>query len=218
MPPRFRFGDCEVWMPLELRRSTFITGFGVQPNEVWTIGRLKRGVSFQTAATELGVVAKRFEKTYPAWFRVDYKIVVKSLKEEAVGRFKTTLFALIGAVSMLLLIACSNVANLLLTRATVREKEILIRISMGATRSRLVTQLLVESCLLAAASCIAGCLFAFFGLKAVALAIPPDGIPSEVAIAFKPTTLLFAMGVSLLTNLICGLAPAFHSARREFAQ
>src|SRR6266481_3660914 len=145
MPPRFRFGDCEIWMQLELNRSTFITGFGVQPNEVWTIGRLKRGVSLQAAAAELGVVAKRYEKAYPAWFRVDYKIVVKSLKDEAVGRFKTTVFALMGAVSMLLLIACSNVANLLLTHATVREKEILIRISMGATRSHLVRQLLIES-------------------------------------------------------------------------
>src|SRR5713101_2622710 len=69
MPPRFRLGDCEVWIPLELRRSTFITGFGVQPNEVWTIGRLKRGVSLEAASADLGVVAKRFEKTYPAWFR-----------------------------------------------------------------------------------------------------------------------------------------------------
>ncbi len=131
------------------------------------------------------------------------------------GRFKLTLFALIGAVSMLLLIACSNVANLLLTRATVREKEILIRASMGATRSRLIRQLLVESCLLAAASCIAGCLFAFFGLKGVAAAIPPDSIPSEVAIAIRPATLLFAIIVSALTSLLCGLAPAFHAARRE---
>jgi putative ABC transport system permease protein len=215
MPPRFRFGSCEVWMPLELYRSTFITGFGVQPNEVWTIGRLKPGVSLQAASADLGIVAKQSEKTYPAWFRVDYKLVVNSLKDESVGRFKLTLFALIGAVSMLLLIACSNVANLLLTRATVREKEILIRASMGATRSRLIRQLLVESCLLAAASCIAGCLFAFFGLKGVAAAIPPDSIPSEVAIAIRPATLLFAIIVSALTSLLCGLAPAFHAARRE---
>jgi putative ABC transport system permease protein len=115
----------------------------------------------------------------------------------------------------LLLIACSNVANLLLTRATVREKEILIRASMGATQSRLIRQLLVESCLLAAASCIAGCLFAFFGLKGVAAAIPPDSIPSEVAIAIRPATLLFVIIVSALTSLLCGLAPAFHAARRE---
>jgi predicted permease len=132
-----------------------------------------------------------------------------------VGRFKLTLFALMGAVSMLLLIACSNVANLLLARATVREKEMVIRASMGATRSRIIRQLLVESGLLAATSCIAGCLFAYIGLKGVAAAIPPDTIPSEVAIALQPAALLFAMAVSVLTNLLCGLAPALYAARRN---
>jgi putative ABC transport system permease protein len=215
MPPRFRFGDGEVWMPLELNRSTFVTGFGVQPNEVWTIGRLKRGVSLQAASADLGVIAKQSEKLYPAWFRIHYALVVNSFKNEAVGRFRFTLYALVGAVSLLLLIACSNVANLLLIRATVREKEILIRASMGATRSRLVRQLLVESCLLAAASCLVGCLFAFLGLRGVAAAIPSDMIPSEVAIALRPTALLFAIVVSVLTSLLCGLTPTFHILRRD---
>jgi putative ABC transport system permease protein len=215
MPPRFRFGDCEIWMPLELNRSTFITGFGVQPNEVWTIGRLKRGVSLKAASTDLEVIAKHFEKTYPAWFRVHYKLVVNSLTEESVGHFKLTLFALMGAVSLLLLIACSNVANLLLARATIREKEMVIRASMGATRSRLVRQLLVESGLLAATSCIVGCLFAYIGLKGVAAAIPPDMVPTEVAIALQPAALLFAMAVAALISLLCGLAPAPYAARRN---
>lgn len=215
MPPRFRFGDCEIWMPLELDRSTFITGFGVQPNEVWTIGRLKSGVSLKAASADLGAIAKRFERIYPAWFRVHYKLIVNSLTEELVGRFKLTLFALMGAVSMLLLIACSNVANLLLARATVREKEMVIRASMGATRSRLIRQLLVESGLLAATSCIAGCLFAYIGLKGVAAAIPPDTIPSEVAITLQPAALLITMAVSVLTNLLCGLAPALYATRRN---
>jgi putative ABC transport system permease protein len=215
MPQQFRFGDCEIWMPLELNRSTFITGFGVQPNEVWTIGRLKRGVSLKAASADLEVIAKHFEKTYPAWFRIHYKLVVNSLIEESVGRFKLTLFALVGAVSLLLLIACSNVANLLLARATVREKEMVIRASMGATRSRIVRQLLVESGLLAGTSCIAGCLFAYIGLKGAAAAIPPDLIPSEVAIAFQPAALLFAMAVSVLMSLLCGLAPALYTARRN---
>jgi predicted permease len=215
MPARFHFGDSEIWMPLELNRSTFITGFGVQPNEVWAIGRLKSSASLEAAAADLGVIAKQFEKIYPAWFRVHYKLVVNSLTEESVGRFKLTLFALMGAVSMLLLIACSNVANLLLARATVREKEMVIRASMGATRSRLIRQLLVESGLLAAASCIAGCVFAFIGLKGVAAAIPPDLIPSEVAIALQPAALLFAMAVSVLISLLCGLAPALYGARRN---
>jgi predicted permease len=216
MPPRFRFGDCEVWMPLELSRSTFITGFGVQPNEVWTVGRLKQGVGLEAASADLGVVVKGLERTYPAWFRTNYRLVVNSLTSESVGRFKVTLFAMMAAVSMLLLVACSNVANLLLARATVREKEIVIRASMGATQGRLVRQLLVESCLLAAASCIAGCLFAFLGLKGVVAAIPPDLIPSEVVIALRPATLLFAIGVSVVTSLFCGLAPALHGVRRNF--
>lgn len=215
MPPRFRFGESEIWMPLEINRSTFITGFGVQPNEVWTIGRLKSGVSLEAASADLEVIAKRFEKTYPAWFRVHYKLVVNSLIEESVGRFNLTLFSLLGAVSMLLLIACSNVANLLLARATVREKEMMIRSSMGATRSRLIRQSLLESGLLAATSCIAACLFTYIGLKGMAAAIPPDIIPSEVAIALQPTALLFAMAVSVLTSLLCDLAPALYGARRN---
>ena len=215
MPPRFHFGDSEIWMPLELNRSTFITGFGVQPNEVWTIGRLKNSVGLEAASADLGVIAKRFEKIYPAWFRIHYKLVVNSLTEESVGRFKPTLFALVGAVTLLLLIACSNVANLLLARATVREKEMVIRASMGATRSRLIRQLLVESGLLAATSCIAGCLFAYIGLKGVAAEIPPDLIPSEVAIALQPAALLFAMAASVLISLFCGLAPALYAARRD---
>jgi putative ABC transport system permease protein len=141
--------------------------------------------------------------------------VIHALMEESVWRFKGTLLAMIAAVSILLLIACSNVANLLLTRATVREKEMVIRASMGATRPRLVRQLLVESGLLAAASCIAGCLFAFLGLKGLVAAIPPDTIPSEVAITLRPATLLFALGVSTITSLLCGVSPALHIARRD---
>jgi putative ABC transport system permease protein len=215
MPPRFRFGDCDIWMPLALTRTTFITGFGVQPNEVWTIGRLKQGASLKAAAADLEVIATHFEKTYPAWFRVHYQLVVNSLTEVSVGSFKPTLFALIGAVTMLLLMACSNVANLLLARATAREKEMAIRASMGATQNRLIRQLLVESGLLAAMSCVAGCLFAYVGLKGIAAAIPTDMIPSEVTLAIQPAALLFAAAVSVLTSFLCGIAPALHAAQRN---
>jgi putative ABC transport system permease protein len=215
MPPRFRFGDCEVWLPLELKPSTFITGFGLQPNELWMVGRLKSAVSLQAASADLGVVAKRLEKMYPAWFRGGYRLETNSLTSESVGRFKVTIFFMIAAVCMLLLIACSNVANLLLSRATVREKEIVIRASVGATQSRLVRQLLVESCLLAAASCLAGCLCAFFGLKLLVASIPPDIVPSEVVIALRPVTLLIALGISAVVTLFCGLVPALHVVRRD---
>src|SRR6202045_4772889 len=94
MPPRFRFGDCEVWMPLELSRSTFITGFGVQPNEVWAVGAGKLGVSFQAASADLGGVVRGLEKAYTAWFRTGSRLVVNSLTDESVGRFKVRLFAM----------------------------------------------------------------------------------------------------------------------------
>ncbi|HKV80257.1 MAG TPA: ABC transporter permease [Candidatus Sulfotelmatobacter sp.] len=215
MPPRFRFGGCEVWLPTDLKRSSFISGFGVQPNELLTIGRLKQNVSLQAASSDLSAIAKQSEKDYPAWFRANYRIVVNSLRDDSVGQFKATVLAMVAAVFILLLIACSNVANLLLARATVREKEIAIRASMGATRSRLIRQLLVESGLLAAASCIGGCLFAFLGLKGMIIAIPPDTIPPEVAISLRSGTLLLAVGVSVLATFVCGLAPALHLVRRD---
>ena len=99
------------------------------------------------------------------------------MQDYSVGRFKPTLFALMGAVAMLLMIACGNVANLLLAQATVREKEIVIRASLGASGSRLVRQLLVESFILATASCIAGYVFALWGLKGVAAVIPARSVP-----------------------------------------
>jgi len=216
MPPRFRFGDCEVWMPLNLNRTTFITGFGTTPNELWAVGHLKRGVRLQTAEADLGVIAKRLETAFPTYFRPRYKLAMHTLIDGAIGRFKFTLFALMAAVTMLLLIACSNVANLLLARATVREREIVIRAALGASRGRLIRQLLVESSVLAAVSCFVGCGFAYLGLRTVVSIIPPDTIPAEAAITLSPAAVWFAIGVTALTTLLCGLSPAIHSVGGEF--
>ena len=215
MPPRFHFGNCDIWIPLSLNRHTFIPGFGIVANELWILGHLKPGVNARTAEADLQVIAKLSERDYPVFFRPHYKIEVNTLKDFSVGRFKPTLFALLGAVGMLLMIACSNVANLLLARATVREKEIAIRAALGASRGRLVRQLLVESFILATASCIAGYIFAFGGLKAVAAVIPPGVVPSKVDIALHPAILLFAMSVAAATTLWCGLVPAIHAVRRD---
>jgi len=216
MPPRFEFGrgECEVWMPLHLTRDTFVPGSGIEPNEVWTIGHLKPGISPQTAAADLQVIAKRLENTYPVYFPPRFILVTNAFNDYYVGKFfRVTLYALMAAVGMLLLIACSNVANLLLARATAREKEIVIRAALGATRSRLIQQLLIESFVLTLASCVAGCALAYFGLKGVVAAIPEKTIPSEASITLGPAGLLFALGVTVLTTVACGLAPAFHSVR-----
>jgi predicted permease len=216
MPPRFQIGDCDLWMPLDLNRTTFITGFGTTPNELWAVGHLKPGVRLQAAEADLDVIAKRLETTFPTYFRPRYKLTMHTLIEGAVGRFKLTLFALMAAVMMLLLIACGNVANLLLARATVREREIVIRAALGATRGRLMQQLWVESSVLAAVSCFVGCAFSNLGLKVVVGLMPPDTIPSEATIALSPAAVWFAVGVTALTTLLCGLSPVIHSVGSEF--
>jgi putative ABC transport system permease protein len=216
MPPRFRFGNCEVWMPLALTRSTVLPGAGIEPYEVWTVGHLKTGVSPQTAAADLDVIAKRLENDFPIYFSPQLKLVVSTFNSDPVRHdFKVTLLALMAGVTMLLFIACSNVTNLLLARATTREKEIVIRASMGATQGRLIKQLFVESFLLVLASCALGYLLAYVGLKGMVAVIPPDTIPSEAAITLSPIALLFSLGATALTAVICGLAPAFHSVRRD---
>ena len=210
MPPRFLFGAEDFWLPLTLTRSD------TSPfNRVWLLGRLKPGVSLQAAASDLEVVARRLSSGYRKDYPLNFNIKVMSLADQVVGQFRVMLFALMAAVSMLLLIACSNVANLLLARATAREKEIAIRASMGASRARLVMQLMVESFILAALGCLAGSLFAYGGIKGVLAALPPDLIPAETVITLNARVLLFSVGVTAVTTLLCGLAPAFHSVRGE---
>lgn len=218
MPPRFRFGGCEVWMPLNTTRGSVISGSSVDPyeNEVWAVGHLKSGVSRDTAAADLEIIAKRLENTYPLYFPAQLKMVIDAFRGDSVRHFfKLTLFSLMAAVTLLLLIANSNVANLLLARATTREKEIVIRASLGASRARLVLQLLIESLVLATAGCVAGSVMAYWGLKGVAAAIPEGVIPQEAVIGLSPAGLLFALGVTAFTTVFCGLAPALHSVRRD---
>ena len=215
MPQRFNGYDASVWLPLSLRPGADGTSFLVKdPPVIWALARLKKGVSLQAAAADLDAIVHRLSQAntgelYPQRF----KLVTRTLLDFVVGDFKKTLYALLAAVFMLLLIACGNVGNLLLARATVREREIAVRVSLGASSGRLIRQLLVESFVLAAASCVAGCLFAYFGLKGLAAIIPRGPIPEETVIGLNPAVLLFALAIAALATLICGLAPALHAAR-----
>jgi putative ABC transport system permease protein len=214
MPPRFQAYGASVWLPIDLRpggEGTII--LGSIPASLFAIGRLKAGVTQEAAAADFDTIARRLATLHPKDFPERFSVIVQKLVEADMGKFRSTLYALLGAVVMLLLIACSNVAHLLLARATTREREIAIRASMGASSGRLIRQLLVESLLLALAACAAGCAFAYFGLRGVVAMIPHGPLPDEAVVGLNPVVLLFALALSVLTTLICGIVPALHAVR-----
>jgi putative ABC transport system permease protein len=210
MPPRFLYSDGDFWLPLKFASADFDA-----QHRIYTISRLKPGISLETAARELGVIAKPLAKDYPQLYPANFTIFTTTLSDRIVGKYRSMLYTLLGAVTMLLLIACSNVANLLLARATAREKEIAIRASMGASRTRLVAQLMVESFILAGLGCAAGWLFAYLGIKGIIAAVPPYLLPSEAVITLNVRVLLFALSITGVTTILCSLAPAFHSVRGQ---
>ena len=211
MPQRFNGYGSSLWFPLDLSPGADGTVFPLHdPDVMWALARLKKGVTLRAAGADVDAIVHRLAEVNPGeLYPQRFRIVARRLLDFVVGDFKGTLYALLAAVSMLLLIACGNVANLLLARATVREKEIAVRASLGASRGRLIRQLLVESLMLAAAAC----LFAYFGLKGLLAIIPRGPIPEEAVIGLNPAVLLFALGIAALTTLVCGLAPALHAVR-----
>ena len=180
MPPRFRWGWADLWVPFPIDRGQIMSDPDLSKGSVWCVGRLNPGVSLKIAEADLNVVAHQLANIYPKDYPKQFTVTATRLTDRVVGPFKNLIYPLLGAVLMLLLIACSNVANLLLARATVREKEIAIRASIGASRARLVRQFLVESSVLAAAGCLFGCLLAYVGIRVVVPLIPYNVFPQEV--------------------------------------
>jgi putative ABC transport system permease protein len=215
MPPRFyAASDRPMWMPLALNPGAEGTAAEAKaPVELWAVGRLKPGITLQAAISEFQVLAKGLSKVYPKEYPEQFTVSLQRLADDSVGQFKVMLYVLLGAVAILLLIACSNVANLLLAKATTRGREIAVRLSLGASPSRLVRQLLAESVVLAGLACLVGCILAYFGLKGISAAIPLWTIPREAVIGINPVVLVFAAALSTLTTLICGLMPAIHAVR-----
>ena len=217
MPPRFLPANSDIWMPIAFSRTDLLDDSGV-PMFFATRARLKRGVTLAAAAADLGAIATRLAPVYPRNYPKQFTVLTKTFTDNVVGNFKGMMYVLVAAVTLLLLIACSNVANLLLARATAREREIAIRAALGAGKGRIVSQLVIESLVLSIAGCALGCVFAYAGLRAVVAVIPPGSISPTSVITFSPIALAFAVGVSLLTTLLCGIAPALHAVRGELAR
>ena len=210
MPARFQFPskDDEVWVPVAFPPEE-ATNRNRHYLEV--VAKLKPGVTLAQAQSEMSTIATRLQQQYPE-SNADLGAVVQSLHEHLVGDIRPALLILLGAVGLVLLIACANVANLLLARAAVRQKEIAVRVALGARRLRLIRQFLTESVLLSTLGGLVGLGIAYGGLVLLKAFIPENiSQAREISIDFK--VLGFTLLVSVLTGLIFGLAPAFQAAR-----
>src|SRR5215467_828188 len=208
MPKRFTKRGAELWIAADIDRTN---------DQRWWIfqGKLKPGISYKQAEADLLPIAQRWAQAHPKDYPKRFSIEVTSYVESIVGPFKKTLLTLGAAVGLLLLIACANVANMLLARATARDKEMAVRAALGASRWRVIRQLLVESLMLAVAGAVLGCGLAWAGTRALVAYIPDGAIPREAEIGLDGTVLAFSMVLAAVTALVFGLAPAVQMARRD---
>jgi predicted permease len=231
MPERFHgFGVTqEFWMPVGAEQRTADAEKRANVN---VLARLKRGATFGAASAEMDVLVRRLAAMHPGSddYPKRFTARVVAANEYLMGpsgaatvinseiNLKSILYDLLAAVLVLLLIACGNVANLLLARATGREKEMAVRSALGASRWQIARQLLLESLLLAVCACVAGSVVAWAAMKAVDATIHQKAwahMSGEAVVGLNGPVLLFAVGITLLTTVVCGVVPALRATRRD---
>ena len=213
MPADFQSpSKAEVWLaaarrPENMNRTSY---------NYYTVGRLRDGVSLETARAQLDAVGARLESAFPDTNR-DKAFTAIPLQERMVGTVRSTLYLLMGAVALVLLTACTNVANLLLARTPARAREIAVRVALGANRWRVVRQLTVEHTLLAIAAAALGVLLAQLGIRTLP-GLAPANLPRLGEVQLNWTALLFGVAASLVASVAFGLAPAWQAARVEVGE
>jgi putative ABC transport system permease protein len=214
MPAGFYFParQTEFWTPIALNPANATRG----GHFLGVVARIKPGVGEAQAGAEIKAISERLAREYPQNSANESAEVV-TLHDNIVGNIRPALLTLLAAVAVVVLIACANVANLLLVRASVREKEIAIRTALGASGRRLVLQMLGESVVLAIAGGAVGLLLAYLAIPALRT-LSAGSIPRVDDVSIDTTVLLFAVGVSLVTGILFGLAPAWQAARAGVAE
>jgi putative ABC transport system permease protein len=215
MPERFDFPDgIQLWVPLVLGPDD-LSNNQRGAHYIRVVGRLKAGITPEQGQADLDRIERRLAEQYPDKVG-EYTVRVEPLLDMFVGDVRRPLLVLLGAVMFVLLIACANVSNLLLARATTRTGEIAVRSALGAGRRRIVAQLLAESLVLAAAGGLAGLMLTVWAVQALSTLAPQD-LPRGVAFSLNPAVLTFAVAVSLLTGIVFGLVPAVVASRTDVA-
>jgi putative ABC transport system permease protein len=221
LPPKFR-----IYLPADAGMPTDIDAWGVLPSNIgdfereaaWltVVTRLKDGVTLEQGQQDMDRMAARLRETHQFHRTQNLQIVVNGMHRDVVNHARPALLALLGAVGFVLLIACANIANLLLVRASERGREIAVRAALGSGRGRIVAQMLTESFVLAGAGAVLGLLLAWQGIGLIKV-LSPGNLPRIESVAIDGRALAFAAGVSILAAIVFGLAPALRAVSGNMA-
>jgi predicted permease len=210
LPPRFTWNDADVYVPLALAPGN--------PKAMPLMARIKPGLSLDAAGEELQAMTERFAARSSGAYPKEFQIKPERLNDYLLGRFRGTLLILLAAVGCLLLIAVGNVSILLLARASVRQKEVAARLALGASRGRVIRQLLTESVALSSAGGLLGVLLAYRGVPWIVALMPEYSVPHEAVIQVNGAVVLFSFAISVAAGTLFGMAPALQLAKSNLRE